>query len=308
MPLSKCCANRLAGVDVRMDENCCAADRTVQRAQPLLGTLVTIRVRVGVDVCRDQDGLGHVHKVMDQAFRSMQEIERVMSAHSPDSDLARLARVAPGDEILLSEHTVAVLRLAKYWNQTSLGAFDPVLAANRLSRLDMRPAFRGVALAPQVTLRELSIVSGNKVRLERPMRLDLGGIAKGYAVDRAIAVLATGGIEVALVNAGGDLRASGEWGWPVAIRSPDARRHTRHLEGLRRLRNSALATSTGGPLNGEFVPAGRARLAHEWTSCSVHAPDCVTADALTKWGLQSPTKLPRLKRILRLHGASLWRY
>lgn len=289
------------------DENCCVTDRAVQRAQPLLGTLVTIQARLGVGVCRGRDGLGHVHQVMDQAFRVIREIEHAMSAHSLDSDLARMARVAPGDEVLLSEHTVAVLRLAKYWHQTSLGAFDPVLAANRLSALDMRPAFRGVALAPHVTLRELSIVSGDRVRLERPMRLDLGGIAKGYAVDRAIAVLATGGIEVALVNAGGDLRGVGEWGWPVEIRSPDTPRRSRHLGGLRWVRNSAVATSNGAPLNGEFVPTGRARLAHEWTSCTVHARDCVTADALTKWGLQSPTKSPRLERILRAHGASLWR-
>jgi len=287
--------------------NCCATNCLVQRARALLGTLVTIQARVSADLFPGKKGLEHVQQAMNKAFWTMQEIERAMSAHRLDSDLARLARVAPGIEVVLSRHTVAVLRLAKYWYQTSLGAFDPVLSANRLTALDMRPAFRGLALAPQVTLRELSIICDDTVRLERPMRLDLGGIAKGYAVDQAIVELTVNGIEAALVNAGGDLRASGACAWPVQVRSPETPKRTRNLKGLRFVRSSALATSTGAPLNGEFVRTGRSRFLHRWTSCTVHAPDCVTADALTKWGLQSGLKSPRLEGVLRAHGASMWR-
>lgn len=288
-------------------EERCATHCVVQRARPLLGTLVTIQARMGAGVFSGKEVLEHVQQAMDKAFWTMQEIEFAMSAHRLDSDLARLARVVPGADIVVSRHTVAVLRLAKYWYQTSLGTFDPVRAANRLAALDMRPAFRGLALAPHVTLRELSIIGDDTLRLERPMRLDLGGIAKGYAVDRAIAELTADGVDTALVNAGGDLRASGAWEWPVQVRSPDAPWRARNLKGLRFVRNSALATSTGAPLNGEFVRTGRARIAHSWTSCTVHARDCVTADSLTKWGLQSEPKSPRLERVMRAHGASMWR-
>lgn len=292
---------------MRAEEMCGATPQLVRRARPLLGTMVTIQARLDADALPGEDGLAHVHQILDKAFRVIQEIECAMSAHSLDSDLARLARAVPGADIVVSRHTVAVLRLAKYWHQTSGGAFDPVLAANHLSALDMRPAFRGLALAPHVTLRELSIVGDDTVRLERPMRLDLGGIAKGYAVDCAIAELTANGLATALVNAGGDLRGSGAWAWPVQVRSADTPTRTQKMKGLQGVRNAALATSTGAPVNGEFVRTRRARLAAHWTSCTVHAPDCVTADALTKWGLQSGAKSPRLERILRAHGASMWR-
>lgn len=307
MPLFKYCANRLMGVSVHAGEICAGTPQLVRRARPLLGTLVTIQVRLSANVFPGKDGLAHVYQIMDKAFCVIQDVERAMSAHSQDSDLARLARVVPGADVVLSRHTVAVLRLATYWYQTSQGAFDPVLAANRLAALDLRPAFRGLALAPQVTLRELSIIGDDTVRLERPMRLDLGGIAKGYAVDCAIAELAANGLGATLVNAGGDLRGSGAWAWPVQVRSADVPTRFKKMKGLHSVRNAALATSTGAQLNGEFVRTRRARLAHHWSSCTVHAPDCVTADALTKWGLQSGAQSPRLARVLRAHGASMWR-
>ncbi len=288
-------------------EVCGSAHPLVRRARPLLGTLVTIQARIDADYFHGRDALTHIHQIMDKAFGVIQDIERAMSAHRLDSDLARLARAVPGTEMEISRHTVAVLRLAKYWHQISRETFDPVLAANRLSALDMRPAFRGIALEPHVTLRELTIIGNDTVRMERPMRLDLGGIAKGYAVDCAIAELTANGIESALVNAGGDLRGAGDWAWPIRVRSADAPTRTKKIKGLRSLRNGALATSTGATLNNEFVRSRRARLTHPWTSCTVHAPDCVTADALTKWGLQSEVKSPRLERVLRAHGASMWR-
>lgn len=279
----------------------------VQRARPLLGTMVTIQVRVSAHLDACGGGLAHVHHFIDKAFSAIQEIERAMSAHSLDSDLARLARVAPGEVVELSKHTVNVLRLAKYWYQTSLGAIDPVAAGNRLSALGMRPAFHCLTLSPDTTLRELRIIDPDRVSLERPMRLDLGGIAKGYAVDRAVSVLATGGLDTALINAGGDLRACGPYDWPVQVRSPYNAGRARNLKGLRSIRDAALATSTGTLTNPEFVPSGRFKYTYRWATCTVQARDCVTADALTKWGLQSGQKAPRLDRILRAHGASIWR-
>lgn len=279
----------------------------VQRARPMLGTLVALQVRLVQAAVPSGQQLEHIHAVLEKAFRAILDVEHAMSAHSPDSDLARLARAMPGDEISLSHHTVAVLRLAKYWHQASLGAFDPVFAADQLAARDARPAFRGLALSRQATLRDLCVVGDDTVRLQCPMRLDLGGIAKGYAVDQALSILVSSGLANVLVNAGGDLRACGEWGWPVEVRSPGTPTHTRSLKGLRVVRNAALATSTGAKTNSEFVRTTRSRFSQQWNSCTVHAPDCVTADALTKWGLQSNAKSPRLERILRAHRATMWR-
>ena len=279
----------------------------VQRARPMLGTLVALQVRLVQAAAPGGHQLEHIHAVMEMAFRTIIDIEHAMSAHSPNSDLARLARAIPGDEITLSHHTVEVLRLAKYWYQASLGAFDPAFAADQLAARDARPAFRGLAFTRKATLRDLCVVDDDTVRLECPIRLDFGGIAKGYAVDQALSILVGSGLASVLVNAGGDLRACGEWAWPVRVRSPGTPTHTRSLKGLQSIRNAALTTSTGTNTNIEFVRSSRSRFSQQWNSCTVHAPDCVTADALTKWGLQSDAKSPRLERILRAHRATMWR-
>jgi thiamine biosynthesis lipoprotein len=279
----------------------------VQRARPMLGTLVALQARLVQAAVPSGRQIEHIHGVMEMAFRRIVDIEHAMSAHSPDSDLARLARAIPGDALTLSHHTVAVLRLAKYWHQASLGAFDPAFAADQLAARHVRPAFRGLALARKATLRDVCVVADDTVRLQCPVRLDFGGIAKGYAVDQALSILMGGGLANVLVNAGGDLRACGEWGWPVRVRSPGTPTHTSSLKGLRWVRNAALATSTGANTNIEFVRTARSRFSRHWNSCTVHAPDCVTADALTKWGLQSDAKSPRLERFLRTHHATMWR-
>jgi thiamine biosynthesis lipoprotein len=280
------------------------ADPTwVQRSRPSLGTLVTIRA------CCDWLGKSSrsVHEAIDAAFAEVELIARAMSAHRPDSDLARLARARPGALVTLDPHTVRVLRLARHWYAMSRGAFDPVTAAARLAARGMRPAFEGIAVHDRATLREIEILSDSVVRPAAPLPLDLGGIAKGYAVDRAVAILRERGIGAGLVNAGGDLRAFGARAWPVEVRNPLSFSRTRRLKELRSLSDAALATSVAAPLNAEFVRSVRRRGGEAWQSCSVLARDCVTADALTKWGLQSTRDSMRLRRIVRDERAQLWR-
>jgi thiamine biosynthesis lipoprotein len=117
---------------------------------------------------------------------------------------------------------------------------------------------------------------------------DLGGIAKGYAVDLAIAALELHGVTSACVNAGGDLRVIGPSAWPVSIRAPgDPAAIAVRLE----LRNAALATSanyfSAKRLRGDIAVSplvdGRdGRALTDATSVTVRAPTCAVADALTK--------------------------
>ena len=279
----------------------------VQRSRPLLGTLVTIHV------CNDRLGgssraeTRSVHEAINAAFAEVELITCAMSAHRSDSDLARLARARPGTLVTLDPHTVRVLRLARHWYALSRGAFDPVAAAARLAARGMRPAFEGIAIHDRATLREIEILSDSVVRPAASLPLDLGGIAKGYAVDRAVEILRERGIGAGLVNAGGDLRAFGARAWPVEVRNPSSFSRTRRLKELRSLSDAALATSVAAPLNAEFVRSARRHGDEAWQSCSVLARDCVTADALTKWGLQSTRDSMRLRRIVRDERARLWR-
>lgn len=278
-----------------------------QRARPLLGTLVMLRLR--------DDSAARAEQAMAFAFEEVALVDRLMSAHQAGSDLHRLAGACAGELIELHPHTARVLALARHWQRQSAGAFDPLHAGVELARRGLRPALvpaRGQALG---SWQGMVWVSPQTLRVDGALPLDLGGIAKGYAVDIALAVLRQQGVPAALVNAGGDLRAYGIAPWPIELRLPEAPTRTRRQPGLRGLHNAALASSVTGPQRADWVPTGRTRpggrgpKGSQTTACTVMAPDCASADALTKWVLQSPAGAPtgRLARVLRAHRARVWR-
>jgi thiamine biosynthesis lipoprotein ApbE len=125
------------------------------------------------------------------------------------------------------------------------------------------------------------------------LRLDLGGIAKGFAVDEAVNILRRGGIKCGLVNAGGDLRAFGPRPFAVGIRDP--RRPGTMFASLV-LKNCALATSAHyfaarlrpGARLGPFVDPRSGEFRSELASVTVVAKSALTADALTKVVMLDP--------------------
>jgi FAD:protein FMN transferase len=266
----------------------------LRRARPLLGTLVAIQLHV--------DGIEEheAGRAAEQAFAVIATIHRAMSAHEPASDLARLAQARPGEPLAVDAHTVAVLRLAQHWARTSNGAFDAQAAGEALARRQLRPALAQCA-GGGASLAGLRFLDVRTVLPEGALAIDLGGIAKGYAVDQAVAALRASGVSSGLVNAGGDLRAFGPHAWPIELQHPVITARTRPLV---RLRDAAIASSVAS-VDAGFVRTRR-RAAH-WTGSTVLARDCATADALTKWALQDAEPSLRLRRTLRQHGARLWR-
>jgi thiamine biosynthesis lipoprotein len=136
--------------------------------------------------------------------------------------------------------------------------------------------------------RHIELLDRNRVRLHRDgMLIDLGGIAKGFAVDKAVAELKKCSVETGLVNAGGDLRSFGEKTYPVAIRDP-------RLNGAASARVSlcdqALATSAHyfaqkkwrGREVTPIVDPYRRKRTRNYSSVSILAKNCLLADALTK--------------------------
>jgi len=138
---------------------------------------------------------------------------------------------------------------------------------------------------------EKLVLEGNWVRFkEKGMQIDLGGIAKGYAVDKAIEVLKKNGVRQALVNAGGDLYALGKTSqgekWGIGIQHP---RQEGNIFAVIKVKDGAVATS--GDYQRYFMLEGK-RFAHivnpmtGWTvqdvpmSVTIIAPDAVSADAL----------------------------
>jgi thiamine biosynthesis lipoprotein len=120
------------------------------------------------------------------------------------------------------------------------------------------------------------VLRGSELRLRAPVWLDLGGIAKGYAVDRAVAALRRAGLAAGAVNAGGDLRVFGAQEETVFVRSPfDAGA----LWPVAALRDAACATSASGAVAARGARGVRAAAPR---SVTVFAPTACAADALTK--------------------------
>ena len=249
-----------------------------RRARPLLGTLVEIRVD-DVDPAR-------ALAAIEAAFAEIAAVHRRMSFHEHDSDVSRINRDASREPVTVDARTLEVIRLAIDVARASAGRFDPTIAAelvawNRLPRPHDAPA-------PQTDAdwRDIEVRDDGRIGCARPLWIDLGGIAKGYAVDRAIERLAELGIAQACVNAGGDLRRIGA-GWEtVHIRSPITQRPERALL----LGEGGVASSGGyferawhrGRMVGPHVDGVRREPLPVDRAVTVVADRCALADALTK--------------------------
>jgi|KBSMisStandDraft_5_1062788.scaffolds.fasta_scaffold267732_2 thiamine biosynthesis lipoprotein len=243
----------------------------IERARPLLGTTVSIRVQ----------GLSErdAHAAIDEAFSEIALVHRLMSFQESESEISRLNRDGFGDAQVVHAATFEVLRWAAELAENSAGCFDITMArALVASRLLGVPHSRYLPDA-QANWRDIELSEDCRVRFRRPLWIDVSGIAKGYAVDRAIETLKRHRVAQAAVNAGGDLCVFGPEPERVSLRTDHS-----SAEGMPVLdiQDAAVASSStshlpgahADPKSGEAVPADR-------FACVV-AQSCLIADALTK--------------------------
>lgn len=171
------------------------------------------------------EGEAAIDAVMDEMHR----IDRAMSPHRPDSELSRINRDAASTAVPLSVEMAWLLARAQEFAVLSGGAFDITYAAvGRLYdyRQRIRPSEEALAAArAAVGHRHLVLdAHARTVRFAKPgMCIDLGGFAKGHAVDLAAALLRRRGIGHAMVSAGGDSRVIGDRRgrpWTIGVRDP----------------------------------------------------------------------------------------
>jgi thiamine biosynthesis lipoprotein len=240
-----------------------------RRARPLLGTLVDIRVD-GVDEAR-------ALAAIDAAFAEVAAVHRLMSFHEATSDVSRINRDASRAPVAVDARTREALALALAFARESQGRFDPTVAAELVGwSLLPRPA-DAPEPAGDADWRDIEMLDDGRIRAARPLWIDLGGIAKGYAVDRAIECLLALGIELARVDAGGDLRRIGPGMEPVHIRDPSAPHRTARMMLL----GEGSIASSGSYFERAHVDA-RTRTPILDRAVSVVADRCAVADALTK--------------------------
>jgi len=247
------------------------ASGRARRARPLLGTFVEIEAGGAPPAAVDA--------AIDAAFRAVSLVHALMSFHQPGSDVGRLNREAGIRPVTVHPWTHAVLRAAVELGRASAGVFD-VAVAPVLQRMGRLP---GPADGPRSfpaahdPAGSVELLASRRVRFRRPdASVDLGGIAKGFAVDRALDTLRQHGMARGLVNAGGDLAAFGAVEL-VAIRDP---RHPARTLGRVAVQDEALASSGGG--DAAIIDPRRAAVAAEIRGVTVRAPSCLLADALTK--------------------------
>jgi len=232
-------------------------------------------------------------RTMEAALAAVERVDRLMSFHSDESELTRLNRDASRGAIAVDPWTYAVLRRAVQIAGLSDGVFDVTIGALLVER-GLLPQPKGCASGAG-NWRDITLLPGCRVLFQRPVLVDLGGIAKGFAVDQAIHALRRGGCSDAIVNAGGDLRAFGTQPRPI---------HLRRRAGLvpvAELRSGAIATSTPYIERSEQIGCiVDPRIRHAWHgngSVMVAARSCAVADALTKVAaLAGPACKPLLAR------------
>ncbi|HKW95933.1 MAG TPA: FAD:protein FMN transferase [Methylomirabilota bacterium] len=233
-----------------------------------------------MEIAAAGDRPGPVHAAIDAAFDAVAEVHRLMSFHEATSDVSRLNREAGTRAVTVHPWTHAVLRAALLLGERSGGVFDVTVAPvlQRMGRLPGRPADPHAEAGNLGDRGPIALLPRQRVRfLGRDVTVDLGGIAKGFAVDRAIDTLKRHGMARGVVNAGGDLAAFGPADEMVSIRDPRA-------PGAQlcrvTVRDQALASSGGGPA-AIVDPRSRA-VPGTVRGASVLAPSCLVADALTK--------------------------
>lgn len=211
----------------------------------MLGTVVS------VELAAPPPAAGEL--ILEPLWAEASRLETVFSRYQPESELNRINRAAAGKWVKVGPEMIEVLKLSRRFAELSGGAFD-VTVGPLMELWGFFPLREGVvpeeaeieAARELVDWRSVEVCREREsVRLHRPgMELDLGGVAKGYIVDRLVDFLKDRGVTDALVNAGGDLYCLGNrpggGPWRIGVEDPGA--PGSHLEVLE-LVDTAAATS-----------------------------------------------------------------
>lgn len=260
---------------------------SVSRARPLLGTFVVVSA---------EGSRSAVDRGLAQAFEAVEAVERRMSYFNPTSDVSRLNREAYKSPVHVHGQTYRVLRQAQQLSLLSNGIFD-VTIAGVLVREGFLPEGEGPGVDLRANFTDIWLGPGRRVRFRRSLRIDLGGIAKGFAVDQALSALRRANVIKGWVNAGGDMAFFSDRAENILVRHPE---QSDKMVSLGHVRQGALASSAPA-----YRSRGRApyvcegKTIRSYSSVTVAAPRACWADGLTKIALLAPEMAPALLKKFR---------
>jgi thiamine biosynthesis lipoprotein len=193
-----------------------------KRTDAIMGTRIYVELW-------DTDA-AHGEASIDAVMAEMRRIDDLMSHYKPESQLSKINQHAAEAPVVVDKELFDLIKLSTHYSEITEGAFDITYASvgylyNYPNHV--HPTEEQIkAVLPAVNWRNMKFDDAHhSVSFEhKGMRIDLGGIGKGYAVDRGIDILQKRGIQHAVVTAGGDSRIIGDHmgrAWLVAIRHPD---------------------------------------------------------------------------------------
>lgn len=248
----------------------------MRRCKPLLGTFVEISIE-------QEDA----EASMNDAFAEIEKVQNLMSFHHPQSELSKINHQAHLGPIKIDTWTAKILHITQDIHAHSGGLFNCGVG-HRLIVAGLLPNHLNINEHQFGGIEDLYFIDQETISSVRPLCLDLGGIAKGFAVDMAVNALITKGVHSGAVNAGGDLRVFGNIPQIIYLRNPQT---PSQLFEIGTLSNGAIATS------GLYFAARdkeKSHIVHPFKkteldveesfleSYSILAKECVYADALTK--------------------------
>jgi len=243
---------------------------TISRCKTLLGTFVEITIS-------GNESDDYLIQLTNDAFNEISRIEKIMSYYDNESEVTLLNKFAHKKDCEVSSDLLVVLKKALNLSDLSNGLFDVTIVPSLVKQklllkkyhfLDKKSSYKDI------------IIKGNYISFNRKLAIDLGGIAKGYAVDKAMSLLEEFSDMDIVINAGGDIAMNNSRGKLIDIRYSK-------FGNLVKLPmyNKSLATSAN-----YYQKEGKSAIINPKTksvnlsnkTVSVFANDCITADALTK--------------------------
>ena len=231
--------------------------KPVEQTRFLMDTVVRVAV---YEETLSKEKIGNA---IDRAFQVMEEAEVRTSVYVDSSEVVRINDASGRRRVPILPETFSLLKQSVEVSVATGGAFDITVGAIKSAwhfeadHPHVPDASEIRSLLPRVNFRRILLGKDNVLLAERGMRIDMGGVAKGFVIDQGVGVLKGAGIRAGLIDAGGDLRIFGQHPyrdrWKIGIRHP--RSHEGELIGV--LETDASSIATSGDYERYFIQDGK---------------------------------------------------
>lgn len=259
-------------------------------------------------------------KCVETAFAELEKVDNLMSDYKSDSEISQVNRDSAQRDVKVSKSTLEVLQKSVEFSRLSEGAFDITIGPlsdlwRSAAEVNTVPTDAELEQARSKVGYEKLILDANEMTVRfsvEDMKLDLGGIAKGYAIDLAVEAMRAGGAVGGMVDVGGDIRCfglppRGKKTWRIGLEDPtEPEDADQSLAGnasrvllVLKLRNAAIATSGGyrrfvlveGKRYSHIMNRDTGASAEGMSSVTIISQDAIDADALaTTVSVMGPEK------------------